>query len=276
MASPSSSTPSELLIDALAIFGGGPPPSDFADALLSTLRSDGGTAGQSLAERLLATAGSDADRRASLVDFIGHAALVLAPNDTPPAEGAPASAWSALVSVANSLNGSGAYALGRPRFIDDVRCRLLLDEARRQLTSTAGLGATRAVGRAGDALAALAVSRRLRETVSSALGFAVTPTYDALYEYDPPASHVRTHLDSRDYEIVFHLLLEHTTSLSGDGLSVLIAHLPNESAPTRIGLRAGEALVLRGRGTIHSWQPLSDDERRILIAIGFRRETAER
>lgn len=272
MALPSSSTPSELLIDALATFGDGreAPSREFADALLRNLRGDDHTAELSLIERLLATAADDPDRRTTLIDFVGHAALLLAPQDHPPVESAPASAWSALVSVANSLNGSGAYALGRLPFVDDARRRLLLDEAHRQLSSTAALGANRAVGRAGDALAALAVSRKLRETVSRALGFAVTPTYDALYEYDPPSSHVRTHVDSREYEIVFHLLLEHATSRSDGGLSVLIAHLPNEATPTRIGIRAGEALVLRGRGTIHSWQSLGADEHRILIAIGFR------
>jgi hypothetical protein len=251
VASPSS----ELLLDALATFG---PDA----ALLRNLRADGDT---TLAERLLASAAGDADRRATVVDFIGHAARSLAPEGVPPADGAAASVWTALVSAADALNGSGVHALGRLPFIDDARCRLLLDEARHQFSSTEELGATRAVARAGDALAALAVSRRLRETVSQALGFAVTPTYDALYEYDPPGSRVGTHVDSREYEVVCHLLLEHTGRHS-----VLVAHLPSGMA--RIELRVGGALVLRGRGTIHSWEALGADERRILIAIGFRRE----
>lgn len=273
MAPPSSSTPSELLIDAMGTFGHGTDavPREFADELLATLRADDST-GALLAQRLVDCAGDGADRRAALVDFVGHAARVLAPYDDPPADGAPASAWLALVAVADSLNGSGAYPLGRPRFISDALFRSLIEESHRQIASSEGLGASRATGQAGDALAALAVSRQLRESVSRAVGFAVIPTYDALYEYDPPGSHVRTHVDSRDYEIVVHLLLEHTSSASGGGVSVLIAHLSGEAAPTRIGLHAGEALVLRGRGTLHSWQALGGDEHRILTAIGFRRE----
>jgi hypothetical protein len=271
VAASSSATPSEILIDALATFVHGTDAAahELADDLLATLRAGGGAL---LAQRLLDCAGDDADRRAHLVDFVGHAARVLAPDDDPPGDGAPASAWSALVAVANSLNGSGAYSLGRPRFIGDVLFRSLVEESHRELSSSEGFGASRATGQAGDALAALAVSRQLRESVSRALGFAVTPTYDALYEYDPPGSHVRTHVDSREYEIVFHLLLEHTSPEVNGGVSVLIAHLPSEPAPTRICLHVGEALVLRGRGTLHSWKALGGDEHRILTAIGFRRE----
>ena len=96
----------------------------------------------------------------------------------------------------------------------------------------------------------------------------MTPTYDALYEYDPPGSHVGIHLDGRGYEIVVHLLVEHT----GGGSSVLTAHLPDTTTPARIELRVGEALILRGRGTIHSWRALGEGERRILVAIGFQRQ----
>jgi len=34
-------------------------------------------------------------------------------------------------------------------------------------------------------------------------------------------------------------------------------------------VRPGEAVALRGRGTIHSWEPLRDDEHRTMTAIGF-------
>jgi hypothetical protein len=118
------------------------------------------------------------------------------------------------------------------------------------------------------------VSRQLRECVSAALGFAVVPTYEAVYEYDPPGSHVGTHVDSRAYEIVFHLLLEHASSLGDAGESVLVVHLPGEWSPTRIAVSPGDAVVLRGRGTIHSWQAMGDDDRRTLVAVGFRTVTA--
>jgi hypothetical protein len=34
--------------------------------------------------------------------------------------------------------------------------------------------------------------------------------------------------------------------------------------------REGEGLVLAGRGTLHSWEPLADGEHRTMIAIGLR------
>lgn len=269
MPSLSGATPSDLLVDALTTFERDADTAalELAGVLRSHLQSSGDL--PALAEQLLSCAGSDDARRAALADYIGHAARALAPNDDAPDDGAAAAAWSALVAAAHALNGSGARALGRLGFVSAAFFRRLVDEAHRQLASAPGGGASRAIGPAGDALAALAVSRQLREAVSRALGCAVVPTYDALYEYDPPGSRVRTHVDSGGYEIVVHLLLEHTAR-DAPGRSVLVAHLPKQPV-TRIGLHAGEALALRGRGTIHAWQPLGDDERRILTAIGFRR-----
>jgi hypothetical protein len=273
VASRSEATSIDLLVDALATFehDGDSVAHELAAVLRFNLRSSEDMS-LSIAEQLLACAGSDDARRAALADYIGHAARALAPNDEAPDGEASASAWSALVAAAHALNGSGAYALGRLRFVSDAFFRRLVDEAHRQLGSAPGEGASRAIGPAGDALAALAVSRQLRAAVSRALGCAVVPTYDALYEYDPPGSRVRTHVDSGGYEIVVHLLLEHTAR-DAPGRSVLIAHLPNEGPSARISLGVGDALALRGRGTVHAWQPLGDDERRILTAIGFRRAT---
>jgi hypothetical protein len=252
-------------------------PSDLLVQSLTTFANDGDASAHELAASVLrelhasgATAGDDAESRARLADFVGYAAHLFA-SDGPPLEGARAQIWDALISTADSLNGSGVHPVGRPSFVSDKLFRRLVGEAHVQLASVSELGASRIVGRAGDALAAVAVSRQLRETVSSALGFAVKATYDALYEYDPPGSHVGTHVDANGYEIVFHLLLEHLVGAGADGRSVLIAHMPKQSSPTRITLAVGDAVVLRGRGTIHSWQPLGSDERRILIAIGFRR-----
>ena len=272
MASPSTVTPSDLLVQSLTTFrnDGDARAHELAASVLRKLHASEATPDVSLSDWLLAATGDDAESRARLADFVGFAAHQLA-SEGPPFDGAHALAWDALVSTADSLNGSGVHPVGRPSFVSDKLFRRLVDEAHVQLSSVSGLGTSRVVGRAGDALAALAVSRQLRETVSSALGFAVKPTYDALFEYDPPGSHVGTHLDADGYEIVFHLLLEQLVGSGDNGHSVLIAHLPKQSAPTRITLAVGDAVVLRGRGTIHSWQPLGDDERRILIAVGFRR-----
>ena len=263
MSSPSSSLSSDLLADALGTFGDA--GRGFDVELETTLRAAGNAP---LVDRLLSIATDDA-RRATLIDFIGHAARSLARQDEPPTESAAAAAWDALVAAADALNGSGAHALGRLRFVSDSFFQRLVDEAHSQLSSQTELPTSRAVARAGDTLAKLATSAQLRQTVSRAVGFAVVPTYDALFEYDPPGSHVAAHVDSGEYEIVLHLLLEHIAP-GGDGASILTAHLPN-TTPARITLRAGESLALRGRGTIHSWRPLSSDERRIMIAVGFRR-----
>jgi NAD(P)H-dependent FMN reductase len=261
-----SSTASERLLDALATF------EHERDAFSTEFSSDArssllATQQRSLAERLLATAAQDAERRATLADFVGHAAHLFAPSGDAPRDDASAEAWAALVAVADALHGSGVYPLGRPRFVSDAFLQRLIDEAHEHLAAARALGPGRAIATAGDALAALAVSRQLREAVSLALGFDAVPTYDALYEFDSPDSQVGVHVDGRGYDIVVHLLLEH----SGGGRSELIAHLPSATTAARVELRVGEALVLRGRGTLHSWRALGGDERRILTAIGFKR-----
>lgn len=235
----------------------------FYDALFTHLA---GVDGDDPADSLIAFAGDDAQHRATLTDLIGRAARTLAPDDEPPLDDAGRMIWTTFTTVVGRLHGSGAYELGKLDFISDDLFDYLLNEAREQQPADAN--SRRAVGAAGDGLTALAGSRQLSDAVEAALGFPVEPTGDALYEFDPPGSHVRTHVDSRDYEIVYHLLLEHA---GGNGTSELIAHLPERDRPARLPLRPGESLVLRGRGTIHSWKALGDDERRILVAVGFRR-----
>ena len=258
---------------AAALSGVRDPGGPARAALIGELIERLGEAGdETLGTWLVEFAGPNAERRATMADVIGIAARRLAPDDEPPAEGAAAAAWRALVVAADRLHGGGVRALGRLPFVGDDRLALLVAEARAQMPEHSG-GARRTVGNAGDALAALAVSRELREAVSAALGFAVVPTYDAVYEYDPPGSRVRTHVDARDFEIVVHLLLEQASTRGDGGESVLVAHRPGAESPERLRLRPGESVVLRGRGTLHCWEPLGPDERRSLTAIGF--QTAE-
>jgi hypothetical protein len=216
------------------------------------------------------TAGAHATHRAEDVlalkngrDELGDVLGLLARRLTPAGE-----AFRALVTVLDLLYGSGVYPLGRLSFVGDELLELLRDEAHRQRPEQRP-GRRSAPGQADRVLASLAVSRQLREAVSEAFGSAVTPTYDAVYQYDPPGSHVRTHVDTRDYELVLHLVLEHTLPCDGSPGSALLAHLPGEPGPTRIPVAPGEAVALRGRGTIHSWEQLRDDEHRVMIAVGF-------
>lgn len=231
-------------------------------------RIDGGDSG-SLEGWLVEFAGTDDERREAVAEAIGIAAGRLAPDADPPA-GAAEQTWRALVGTADRLYGSGVHALGRLDFLSDDLFALLVAESREQRPE-GGEATRRAVGEAGHALAGLAVSRQLREALGEALGHAVAPTYDAIYLYEPPGSHVRTHIDARDYEVVFHLVLEHTLPGDGSEGSALVVHRPGETEPERLRFQACEAVALRGRGTIHSWEPLRDGEQRILTAVGFER-----
>ena len=219
--------------------------------------------GRALAEDALAGSPLNAveelsRERAALGDTLGVLARRLAP---------AGAAWQLLTIVLDRLYGSGVQALGRPPYVTDALLQLLRAEAHEQRPEAVG-GRRGPPGSAGPALAALAVSTQLRESVSRALHRPVAPTYDAVYLYDPPGSHVRTHVDTRDFEIVVHLVLEHVLPRNGRG-SALVVHLPDKPEPTLLAVLPGEAVVLRGRGTIHSWEPLADDEERTMIAVGF-------
>jgi hypothetical protein len=265
---PINPTPAQVLVWSLWRS----PDPRLGEELIAHLRgagADASSSGEQLGAWLAAFPGADPERRAAVVDAIGSAARRLTlDSDEPPTDTAAAEAWRALVVAADRLHGSGAVALGRLPFVSGELLALLAEEAREQWPASSEPG-RRTTAPAGDVLAALAVSRKLREAVATALGAAATPTYDALYEYDPPGSRVRTHVDARDYEIVVHLLVEQTTAAGAPSSSELVAHLSDAGAPTRLTVRPGEAVVLRGRGTLHAWRPLGPDERRTLTAIGF-------
>ena len=183
---------------------------------------------------------------------------------SPPLTGGGADLWPELVILADSLFGSGVAPLGRLPFINDRLLELLAEEAK-----SAGRRVDRA-GEAGRYLASLAVSRKLCDAVGTAVGIPPAPTHRAVYLYDIPESHVKTHVDTHEYEVVFHLILDHVTP-DGDEGSALVVHRVGEAEPHRVRLQPGEAVALRGRGTIHSWEPMGPDEERSLLAIGFQR-----
>jgi hypothetical protein len=236
------------------------------DELLEQIGGDR-AAPAALAEWLVDFAAVDETHRKAVGDAVGIAARKLAPDDAPPtgAEGAP---WQALVLALDRLYGSGVEPLGRLPFISDGLLQQLVRESRAQRPEEEEAG-RRQVGAAGGVLAGLAVSRQLREAVGAALGFAVVPTYSAVYLYDRPRGHVRTHVDAGDYETVVHVVVEHSPPSSGSPGSALVVHEPGRPEPTRLLFAAGDAVILRGRGTIHSWEELGADERRTLTAIGF-------
>jgi hypothetical protein len=236
------------------------------DELLERIDSDR-AAPSALEEWLLEFAAVDGTHRKAVGDAVGIAARQLAPDDAPP-RGAERAVWEALVLAVDRLYGSGVEPLGRLPFIGDSLLGQLVGESLAQRPEEEG-GDRRQVGAAGSVLAGLAVSRQLREAVGEALGLVLVPTYDAVYLYDPPRGHVRTHVDADDYEIVVHVVLEHTPPSGGSAGSALVVHEPGRPEPTRLLFAPGDAVVLRGRGTIHSWEALGADERRTLTAIGF-------
>jgi hypothetical protein len=217
-----------------------------------------------LAEWLAAFAGPDGARREVLADVFTLVVRDLAEGDGPPSAEGGADLWAELVILTDNLFGSGVAPLGRLPFVSDRLIELLAEESG---------GADRRVDRAGEAgrfLASLAVSRKLRDTVAAAVGFPLEPAYRAVYLYDIPGSHVEAHVDSHDYEVVFHLILDHVVPDGEEG-SALVVHRVAEREPQRVRLKPGEAVALRGRGTIHSWEPMGPNEERTLLAIGFQR-----
>jgi len=213
------------------------------------------------------------DDRAAVLDAIGAAARRVAP--AADADTTTIRALTALATAADALAGFGVCPMGRPTFLSDDLLDLLREEAHAQHAADAAdeVGSPRRTTRpAGEGLAHVAVSRQLREAVSDAARVPLAPTFDALYEYDPPGSHVRMHLDARGYDWTCHIIVEHC---HGDVpvASVLCARRPDGTVEQHT-LHTGDALLLRGRGTLHSWEPLGRDERRIMIAVGFRNADA--
>ncbi len=238
-----------------------PDSAEVIDELVERLDEE--PPGDNLAEWLAGFA-TDEQRKEALVDIVSLIARELAPDDEPPSAGGASELWQALVILTDHLYGSGVEPMGRLPFISDRLLEMLASESR-----NAGRRVDRA-GEAGRVLASLAVSGKLRDAVTTAVGFPVIPTYRAVYLYDIPRSHVRTHVDTHDYEVVFHLILEHTVPEAEAG-SALVVHQVGERSARRVRLEPGEAVALRGRGMIHSWEPMGAQEHRTLIAIGFHR-----
>ena len=224
----------------------------------------GGGEQGALSEWLAAFGGPEDERREALADVVSLIVRDLAPDDAPPSAGGAADLWRELVILSDRLYGSGVAPLGRLPFVSDRLLELLATEA-----ESAGRRVDRA-GEAGRFLASLAVSRKLCDAIATAVGFSVAPTYRAVYLYDIPGSHVKTHVDTHDYEVVFHLILDHVHPDDVDG-SALVVHRVGEAEAYRVRLQPGEAVALRGRGTIHSWEPMGPREHRTLLAIGFQR-----
>jgi hypothetical protein len=220
---------------------------------------------RALARRLVAYANGDDARRVWLTDRLRHAARHLAPDGTPPRRGARAVAWRALIIAAGRLHESGVRRLPTRAFLSRADLDALVGEGQRRRPPNRARRTQYAPP--GPALRRLAVDRRLQRAASRALGIRVDPAYRAVYMYDPPRSHMPPHLDSGDFGIVVHVVFEHQRP-AGKG-SALVVHQPRSDV--RVALAPGQAVVLAGRGSVHQWEPLGADERRMLVGIGFTR-----
>jgi hypothetical protein len=242
------------------------------DALLAHLGRDldpppGGPGAASwLQRRLVAFAAANPRAFGPLADLLGHAARGLAATGAPPTDGAGLAAWRATLATTERLYGGGWRRLGRPPFLDGVRLERLLAEARRVRHRTVAVA--RRVADPGPALRELAADRRLAAAVSEALGVAVAPGDRAVYLDLAPGARVEPHVDGGDFEVSFHLTLAHDPPPDAPRRAALVVFRADER-PERIELAPGEALALRGRGTVHARERLAPDERWTALAIGF-------
>jgi hypothetical protein len=220
-----------------------------------------------LDHRLAAMAEHGDAERTALADVVATLARRLAPDGRPSRGGAGDTLWQALVASAARLHQCGFATMGRLSFVTDRLLESMRLEARAQLAQ-APSSPKRRVAEAGQLLSHLAVSRKLQQAIGEALGGPIRPSLRATYLYDPPGSHVQTHLDAREFEITYHLVLDHTIPTGSPG-SALLAHLPGQSDPVRAALVPGDSVALRGRGTLHSWEPLAADEHRTLVAVAW-------
>lgn len=209
--------------------------------------------------------GNGADGAAPIASLVSATASALAPEGAPPTDRAGAQSWRALLTALDRLYGSGVARLGRLECIDDARLDRLAAEAR---DSRPGDLSAR-VADPGQALRELAVDRRVRAALAKAIGRQVVPCYIAVYQFDRSGSHVPPHVDRQPFELTFHLVVSHRRPSGGADPSALVAYLPGR-APERVPLAAGEAVLLRGHGTLHRWEPLEPGEERTLTAVAFR------
>ena len=171
------------------------------------------------------------------------------------------------VRVRDRLYGGGYARLGRLPFVD-VEARLVesREGAQRPAADTCRLLDP------GPLLRALAVDRRLVEAVSHALDIRVVPTYRAAYAVYGELAHVEAHVDDADYELTVHVTLAHDVPDGARPASLVL--LRPEAPPERVEVAPGEAIVLRGRRTVHARERLRAGERREALAIGFRPEAS--
>jgi hypothetical protein len=237
------------------------------EALLAHLARRPAASAAQLERRLVAFAAASPHAFVPLADLLGLAARGLAPAGEPPSDPAGADAWHATLATAERLYGGGVRRLGRLPFLDGDRLAGLLAESNRARKRTVAPG--QRLAEPGPVLRELAVDRRLARAVSEAFGIPVEPAYRAVSVDYCPGALVEPHVDHADYETIVHLTLAHEPPADGRARAALVVFHP-ERPPARVELAPGEALTLRGRGSIHCRERLGPGEWWSTLAIGFR------
>ena len=159
---------------------------------------------------------------------------------------------SPLVALAAHLHPAGWWWTDPVQIFDDELLDALRAEARPMVT-------------ADDApvLAALCASESVAEAASRAAGRPLVPSRSAAFQIDEAFG---IHLDREPFPFVFDVVIEHRCpeGIQGARLQVL-----GPTGEERLAPAVGEGLVLAGRGTLHSWEPLAEGEHRTMITIGL-------
>lgn len=112
-------------------------------------------------------------------------------------------------------------------------------------------------------LAALCTSEAIGEAASRAAGRTLVPTGSAAFQIDEAFG---IHLDRQPFPYVFDVIIDHHCPPETQGAQLQVF---SPTGQHRIAPAVGEGLVLAGRGTLHSWEPLTPGEHRTMITIGL-------
>jgi hypothetical protein len=159
---------------------------------------------------------------------------------------------SPLVALAAHLHPAGWWWTDPLRIFDDALLDALRAEAQPTVTTDTA-----------PVLAALCTSDAVADAASRAAGRPLVPSLSAAFQFD---EELPIHLDREPFHFVLHVVIEHYHPPGAPGARLRMLGPTGEQ---RLAPGVGEGLVLAGRGTLHCWEPLAEDERRTMIAIGL-------
>jgi hypothetical protein len=160
--------------------------------------------------------------------------------------------FSALAALAAHLHPAGWWFTDPPRIFDDALLAALRAEAQPAVTPDTA-----------PVLAALCTSDTVADAASRAAGRPLVPSRSAAFQIDEAFG---IHLDRQPFPFVFDVVIEHHCPPNTHGAQLWVLGPTGEQ---RIAPGVGEGLVLAGRGTLHSWEPLAEGEHRTMITIGL-------